>query len=104
MATTTDIMRLRAIGPDPVLAERSDEDLAELLDSVNGDVRRAAGLLWEERVAQTSGFVDIREGNSSRNMRQEFENAVSMAAMYLGEDFRSNPSRRPARVHQITRD
>lgn len=103
MAATTDILRLRAIGPDPVLANYTDAELNDLLESVGGDVRRAAGLLWEERVAETSGFVDIKEGSSSRNMRQEFENAVQMAVTYLGGEFRSNP-RRTAKVHQITRD
>lgn len=103
MATPADLARLHAIAPEPIVTERYPTDalLGAFLDE-SGSVRRAAGLLWEERVAQTSHYVDIKEGSSSRAMQQEFENAVVLAARYLGHEFMS-PERRGARVHTIER-
>jgi hypothetical protein len=107
MASAADLARLRAIAPDPIIEEHypTDELLTEFLeDQAGGDIRRAAGLLWEMRVAQTSHFVDIREGSSQRSMQQEFENAVALAARYLGDEFSSQPTARAhARTHPITR-
>lgn len=103
MASAEDIARLRAIGPAPVLEERfpDDESLGAFLDSA-GTVKRAAGLLWEERVAQTSHLVNIREGSSQREMQQEFQNAVLLAARYLGHEF-SSDTRKSAKTYSIER-
>jgi len=99
MATAAEIQRLRMISPDPVIDLYDESQLADLLDQHSGDVRSVAGLLWEQRAAQTSGFVDIREGSSARNMSQEHEHALRMAADYQG-----STGRRGARVHKIVRE
>ena len=101
MATPGDIERLRMIGSAAVLEGYDDAQLSALIDGEGGDVRRAAGWLWEQRAAQTSGFVDIREGSSARSMRQEHENALGMAAAYLGDQA---GARKSARVHKIVRE
>lgn len=105
MASEADIERLKRIGPQPTVTEYADEELGALIDEQNGDVRLAAGFLWEERMVETSALVDITEGSSSRKMKQEFDNAVKMTQQYLGGEFSSDPTgRTPATVHKIVRE
>lgn len=96
MASADEIEYLKRLTPEPVWSLYTDPELSDMIDEHG--VRGAARRLWEQRVTQTSGFMDITEGSSSRKLSQVHANAKRMVNTFTEDD-----GVKGARIHKIVR-
>lgn len=72
----------RNLGDDVEPYSVEDDAIQNALDSSDGDVQLASGLLWKSIAARHYTLVDITEAGSSRKNSAIFANAVKMAALF----------------------
>lgn len=106
MATTEEIAQLRSFIDDTATPQEYDAGaLSGYITAADGDVRKAASLVWTTRASRYAGLVDVTEGSSSRKNSQLYKQALDMAKVYGAEDVTTTeptPSGR-TRTHQIVR-
>lgn len=68
----------KLIGP----TDYTDEQLWDIIVSVDGSTYAAAALIWSEKEATTATLFDIKEGSSSRDLGDIHDNAAAMARKY----------------------
>lgn len=103
MATATQIADLRRLIDEPTQDNFTDATLDVRIDAHgDADLRLLASTIWREKAAQYAGLVDVREGNSTRNLSQLYKQALEMATS-LGGAESVVTTRRPARTRPIER-
>ena len=86
MATTDEINMLRDLVNDNAAPQTfTAAQLSGYIDA-EGDVRKAAGVVWGIKASRLAGLVDVTEGSSSRKMSQLYKQALEMSAHFGGED------------------
>lgn len=101
MATAAAIQQVRRLINDPEHDEFSDEDIANLLDGVDGDVNRAVAGAWGIKAGLYSTLVNTSEAGSSRSLGDLYKNALQMQAHYNSLSTSSAISR--TRIGRIVR-
>ena len=79
----------------------SDEEIEAFLAQGAGVVEAAAYYGWQSKAAELSNYVNVIEGNSSREMGELHRQALRMVAQYAG--FVPAPGRGKAVVGRIRR-
>jgi len=74
--------------PDDV-TPYTDAELAVLIDA-NDNMNTVAAEIWAEKAASYASLVDVKEGSSSRNLGDLYEQALKMSS-----DFETKASRLP---------
>jgi hypothetical protein len=76
---------LRRLVDEP--ADGSDyksADIATLLEAHNGNINKAAQQIWAEKAAQYAQLVNMREGDTQRDLGKLYDNALRMATYFGG--------------------
>lgn len=103
MATTEEITEIRRLVNEPDTTTYSDAELATRIDG-SSTMSTLAAEIWREKAASYAELVDVREGNSSRNLSQLSKQALEMAtSLEAGLAAASTSVPRPARTRQIVR-
>lgn len=88
-------------------ADDTDYDnvlLQEILTASGNKVDAAAAKIWKEKAAKFAQLVDMKEGETARDLSDLSANALRMAKMYQDQADASSPSgHRPTAVGRITR-
>lgn len=81
MATVTQIADLRKMVNEPTTAVYSDQYLSDLLDA-SPNAEFAAASIWNQKAARFAELVNVKEGNSSRDLGDLYDQALSMSKHY----------------------
>src|SRR5690349_13079809 len=104
MATPAQITELRSLINDTADPFEFDAPtLTVYIDTAGGDVRAAAGVVWQVKASKLAGLVDVTEGSSSRKMSQLYKQALEMAAFYSGGETTITGSTRSSGTRAIVR-
>lgn len=79
----------------------SEEEIEAFLDKGAGVIEAAAYYGWQAKAAELSNYVNVIEGNSSREMGELHRQALRMVTQYAG--FVPAPGRGKAVVGRIRR-
>lgn len=102
MADADEIQQLRMlINELDDVPPYTDEYLGELLDSLRGNVNRAAATIWSQKASKYAELVDVQEGASRRELGSLYEQAMAMVQFYDGGV--GDPNRRVSRTRPIVR-
>ena len=82
MADAADIIRVRRLINDPEHEELTDEDIAAILDGVEGNINAAVAEAWGVKAAHYSTLVNVSESGSTRNLGDLYKNAMAMQSYY----------------------
>lgn len=77
----TPVQELRSMVGD---TNYSDQELAELIVAKDGSLNGAAAFIWQGKVTESVGLVDISESGSSRKMSNVHTQNLAMAEYYRG--------------------
>lgn len=80
MATATEIADLRILLNETADAEPfTDMRLSDTIDGVGGDLNSAAALCWHQKAAAYADLVNVKEGQSQRDLGSLYKQAIDMA-------------------------
>jgi hypothetical protein len=103
MATETEISELRRMISEPTPATYDDTALGLLIDE-GADLSQTAARVWREKAAAYAEIVDVKEGSSSRNLGDIYEQALSMAQSFDAQHLaQTGPLARTSRTRPIER-
>lgn len=101
MATIDDLRRATNEPEDDT--DYDDALLEEILQAA-GSLTAAAGHVWREKAARFAQLVDMKEGETARDLSDLSANALRMAKMYQDMvDVESPPTGRDTTIGRITR-
>ena len=102
MASASEIASLRRMVNEPTATTYNDDTLGALIDdSVN--LAGAAASIWQEKASRFAQLVNVKEGSSSRDLGDLYEQALSMSTHYTGASLAAAGGRKPARTRTIER-
>lgn len=81
----------------------TDAMLEEILATSGGDVPAAAAAVWREKAAKFAELVDMREGDTARDLSDMQANALRMANMWDDQSAVPPVTGRPTTIGRITR-
>lgn len=102
MATVSEIASLRRMVNEPTATLYSDVDLGTLIDG-STNLAGAAATIWDEKAARFAQLVNVKEGSSSRDLGDLYEQALSMSTHYSSASLAAAGGRKPARTRDIER-
>lgn len=83
MATANEIADLRILINETSNAEPfTDLRLSDTLDGVGGDQSAAAALCWRQKAASYADLVNVKEGQSQRDLGALYKQAMEMAKSF----------------------
>lgn len=101
MATIDD---LRRATNEPEEDTDYEDALLEQILQTAGSLQAAAAHVWQEKAAKFAQLVDMREGETARDLSDLSANALRMAKMYRDQADADSPSgHRPTTIGRITR-
>lgn len=98
MATAAQIQLVRKYTNEPTQDDWTDQEISDLVDELG--VSGATAQIWEEKAAEATELVDVKEAGASRSMSQAFEHAKKMAAYWRSQSASSTSG---TKIHQIQR-
>jgi hypothetical protein len=81
----------------------SDAQLEEILATAGGDVPGAAAAVWREKAAKFAELVDMREGETARDLSDMHGAALKMADMWDEQSATPPVTGRVTTIGRITR-
>lgn len=81
---------------------KTDEELWLIFEAA-GSLNTAAADIWEEKAAGYAELIDTKEGSSTRNLGDLYEQALKMAGHYRGLALVEATSARRSRTRPIER-
>lgn len=104
MATPQDVATVREYVNEPTTETYSDERLSELIDALEGDLRKVAARIWSTKAARYAELADVQEGSSRRELSQLYKQALAMHGHWsTAEDGEIITTMRPGRTRAIER-
>lgn len=82
MAEPAAILQLRNLLGNPSMEDYPDTLLSNMIDSVDGDLNRAAAQGWGYIAAGYTTLVNVTESGSTRNLGDLYKNAMAMRTYY----------------------
>jgi hypothetical protein len=102
MATVTQIADLRKMVNEPTTAVYSDQYLSDLIDA-SANSSAAAVVIWDQKAARYAELVNVKEGNSSRDLGDLYDQALSMSKHYSDASEAISGGTRKSRTRPIDR-
>lgn len=102
MATSTQIADLRRMVNEPTTTTYSDVQIAAFIDA-STSLNAAASTVWTEKAAKLASLVDVKEGSSSRNLGDLYDQALKMAKSFSDAAEASVGGVRNSRTRSIER-
>jgi len=82
----------------------TDDQLWALIVAAGGSLNSVAGDIWGEYAASTATLIDMKEGSSTRNLGDLYDQALKMSAHFKNlADGDLLPIVRPSRTRAIER-
>lgn len=104
MATAADVASLRLLVNEPADDPNSYTSTAlEAIILATPNLDAAAALVWAQKAARYAELVNVKEGNSSRDLGDLYDQALSMSKHFKGLAEASSTGSRNSRTRPIDR-
>lgn len=79
MATPAEIAELRNLINEPTATEQYPNSVLGVIIDTTANVNAAAEIVWTQKAARYAELVNVKEGSSSRDLGDLYEQALSMS-------------------------